>query len=153
MVITNETVTGNYTNFSIFISSSVMEQMKEYGDSSAIEQCGILTGINSDSMIVADEFRPVANIATVGNVDYYMSPQEFGEATKDTTLMSKKADKNFVAVWHTHPSCPAIPSTIDVDNAVHDVVYLIYSPLENVTRAFYYNEDDEKFDYVEMEWE
>ena len=87
--------------------------------SPAQEICG-LVGQSGDQC----ECYPIENVATDASVLFALNASEQLAAFK--TMQEK--EQNLFAIYHSHPSTPAIPSTIDVEEANYpDALYLIIS--------------------------
>ena len=93
-----------------------------------VEVCGIIKGIkNKDgSIVLGNEIIKIKNISDYKKeVDYVMNPNELMNALKDTTFINKNNNKEWVCIFHSHPSGIPIPSSIDLDRAEYNVVYYI----------------------------
>jgi len=86
-----------------------------------------------------NELIQIKNISNSAIVHYVMDPVEQIHA------MEKGPVK---IIWHTHPNNAAIPSYIDKSNAKKNMLYLIYSGLNDDFRLWFY--DGDKF--IEKEW-
>jgi len=134
----------------VAVENSLLQQLADYGDEhSTVEVCGVLTGQQGDEWEIK-EFTPTTNI-TPGDmavVHYMPDPTEFFQIIKDTRLVKKSADKDFIGIFHTHPNNLPIPSMTDHNGAGYKGIYIIYSPKFN-NLAFYYWDGDED----NREWE
>jgi len=67
---------------------------------------------------------PVKNIAETPNVRFLMSPEEQINSLKEV----RGNNEELFAIYHSHPSAPAIPSASDMEQATYsDAYYLIIS--------------------------
>ncbi len=83
------------------------------------EGCGLLSGAG----ISGDSLWPLENEANHPN-RFHMSVQAIEQAVNH---MEKKGE-NLSAIFHSHPTSPAIPSSLDIaNNPYTDIVYLIVS--------------------------
>ena len=93
-----------------------------------LETCGLLAGLDERTMRVL----PVPNVLH-SPVQYRMGGQEFAEAMI-------ACDFEPVAIYHSHPAGPSIPSQTDIAEAFYpDSVYIIISLAHEPpsVRAFY----------------
>lgn len=72
------------------------------------EACGILAGSNGN---VSKIYRMVN--ARPSPVSYEMDPAEQFRVMKEI----RQAGMGIVGIYHSHPSCPAYPSAVDVEKA------------------------------------
>ena len=83
------------------------------------EVCG-LVGQKGDHC----ECYPIENVATDASVLFALNASEQLAAFK--TMQNK--GQTLFAIYHSHPSSPAVPSQIDIDDANYrDALYLIIS--------------------------
>lgn len=83
------------------------------------EACGLLRGRAGR----ATAFLPAANVAAQPRTDYQVDPQALLQA-----LDWEDQGDELIAIFHSHPTSPAIPSPVDVARALYpDSVYLILS--------------------------
>ncbi len=83
------------------------------------EACGLLRGRAGR----ATEFLPARNVAPHPRTDYQVDPQTLLQA-----LDWEDQGDELIAIFHSHPTSPPIPSPVDVAQALYpDSVYLILS--------------------------
>ncbi len=102
------------------IPNNVFEQMLQQAKAQApIEACGILAGRNG----AAEKFYKMAN-ADQSNDHFMMQPEEQFRVAKDI----RAAGLEMLAIYHSHPESPAMPSAEDIRLALTpDVIYVIVS--------------------------
>ena len=84
------------------------------------EACGLVGGWDN----VADEIIPVPNIADSPRVRFEMDRRAMIAAI----IALQSAQKEVVAIYHSHPESPAEPSQTDIAQATWpDAIYLIVS--------------------------
>ena len=113
----------------LIIDDSIFETIKDLASLSPNKEiCGIIKGKRFDDVAICNELHQIENIADdeKQQIDYIMSPQGVMDSIKDTTMVDKKSDTDFVAIWHTHPRGSSRPSAIDLVRAEYDVAYIIY---------------------------
>jgi len=140
-----------YDNF--IVEESILSDIKNIGDiNSNIEMCGIITGSNiNNKTAIAEKIFNIPNIAYVNkSVHYLMEPKQMFNIFKKTNILDKQSKISFLSVWHTHPNCEPIPSSIDLSLAHYDVIYLIYSPLKKLFRAWKLNKNKDGFNEIEI---
>ncbi len=105
------------------ISEDMFEQMIEQANEAApVEACGILAGKESR----VEKFYKMTNVDN-SNEHFMMSPQEQFNVVKDM----RSAGLKMLAIYHSHPETPAIPSPEDIRLALTpDVKYVILSLAE-----------------------
>lgn len=84
------------------------------------EICGLIGAIND----IASSCYPIDNVAKPAETRFQL------DAKQQISAFSSMRDKNedFFAIYHSHPTSPAIPSATDIRQASYpDVVYLIIS--------------------------
>ena len=134
----------------IMINKKVLDEFKSYADRSPSEICGFVTGKcyadTPANVAFGDTLELIDNISHRAKaVDYVMDPQQMMNVMRTTTFMDKKAKIDLVASIHSHPTGAAIPSTIDLNRAEYDWVYLIYSPVQKEVNAFTYDHQNKEF--------
>ncbi len=84
------------------------------------ESCGLLAGSKNQSLKVF----PITNILK-NPVRYQMDPEQQIKAL----IEIEENDFDLLAIYHSHPAGPAIPSLTDVAEAMYpESVFLIFSP-------------------------
>lgn len=67
---------------------------------------------------------PVSNVAEKPNTRFLMAPEKQINAIKQM----RNNDEEIFAIYHSHPTAPAIPSATDIEQAAYpDAYYLIIS--------------------------
>jgi proteasome lid subunit RPN8/RPN11 len=95
------------------------------------EACGLLSGVAGRGTT----FHPARN--AIG------SPRRFDLHPEDLVRLMfeiEAAGEELIAIFHSHPRSPAVPSLTDVRGAEYQVPYLIASPdagAESVLRAWW----------------
>lgn len=109
------------------------------------ESCGILLGNKKENF--ANEFVEIENITDeyIKHVDYIMNPNQLMSYLQKTTFVDKNAKKDWVGIWHSHPRNLGIPSSVDLDRAEYNVVYLIYGMLDGQVMCWTYNKEKNNF--------
>ncbi len=85
-----------------------------------LEICGLIGAINGQ----ATSAYPIKNIAPTPETRFQLDPKQ------QITTFSDMRDKNeeLFAIYHSHPSTPAIPSITDIEQAAYpEAAYLIIS--------------------------
>ncbi len=84
------------------------------------EVCGLIGGSNR----IAQRCYPINNAATDQRHRYQMNPKEQIEAMRQM----RDNDEELIAIYHSHPHAPALPSTTDINEAEYpEAAYLIVS--------------------------
>lgn len=86
-----------------------------------LEACGLLGGREGGVTVIV----PVKN-AAVSPVRYQMDPLEQLKAFEQI----ESDGLEILAIFHSHPVGPAVPSPSDVAEAAYSVIQLIWSPVE-----------------------
>ena len=120
------------------LAPALKQQMyKHAAAGSRLEVCGLLGGTD----MVPETYYPITNIAEDQTQRYLMDPEE----QIQTFRLMREANQTLCGIFHSHPSSPALPSTIDKELAAYpDVIYYIASLLNNELdlQAYYYNGGD-----------
>lgn len=107
------------------------------------EACGILGG--KDNLVT--EIYCMENIEKSPE-SFLMNPKEQLQVTKDL----RKKDLTMLAIFHSHPSSPARPSSKDISMAFYeDVSYIIVSLQEKNPQIKAFNIREEKVEEVPIE--
>ncbi|MBD3670922.1 MAG: M67 family metallopeptidase [Gammaproteobacteria bacterium] len=84
------------------------------------EVCGLIGARDGE----ARYFYPVKNVAGDPHHLFQMDPRQQIDAMRD---MREKGEELF-AIYHSHPNAPALPSSIDLEQASYpDALYLVIS--------------------------
>ena len=84
------------------------------------EICGLIGGRNGQ----AEHCYPIDNTALDQARRYQMDPKEQIEAMRQM----REQDEELIAIYHSHPHAPALPSATDLAEAEYDeAAYLIVS--------------------------
>lgn len=116
---------------SLSISRVQWEQMRAYVEARApLESCGLLGGRDG----VVEVVIPVRN-AENSPVRFRMEPLEQLKAFEQV----ESAGMEVLAIFHSHPQGPAVPSPTDIAEAYYEVAQVIWSPGEGewLARAFW----------------
>jgi [CysO sulfur-carrier protein]-S-L-cysteine hydrolase len=111
------------------------------------ECCGLLAGIVGSSELRAVKWYPLIN-ETASPIEYRSEPRSMFEAIKDM----RGPGYEIVAIYHSHPTSPPIPSRTDLaQNYSADVVNIIVglNGPEPTVRAWWLAEDS----FEETIWE
>lgn len=107
---------------SLTLSHEQWERMREHVEAQfPLEACGLLGGRNGVVEIVIT----VRNAAG-SPVRYRMEPLEQLQAFEQV----ESAGMELLAIFHSHPQGPAVPSPTDIAEAYYDVFQVIWSPGE-----------------------
>lgn len=107
---------------SLTLSRAQWEQMSEYVEAHApLEACGLLGGREGVVEMVIS-VRNAANSPT----RFRMEPLEQLQAFEQV----ESAGMDVLAIFHSHPQGPTVPSPTDIAEAYYDVVQIIWSPGE-----------------------
>lgn len=101
------------------------------------EVCGLLGGSGS----IAGRYYPVRNIAADPRREFLMEPGAQIDAMRDM----RERGESLLAIFHSHPDSPAVPSTLDLARAAYpDTIYLIAAKAgeEPTMNAYYYDGND-----------
>lgn len=135
------------------IQSELFDQVLDAGDDSPTEEiCGALLGKKTDDVFYIDQFIQTTNISENKPVHYIPNPDEWLRALNKTTFLNKKASKDFIGVFHTHPHHVPRASSTDINEAGYAGIYWIYSLKYKTSKWYFYdgNEKDKKFTTVTM---
>lgn len=116
----------------LFLPATLVDEMLAHATALLPEEaCGLLAGRNGR----ATRFFPVENVRH-SPVAYEMAPQEQVRAI----LAIEAQGLELLAIYHSHPTGPAFPSTTDISQAYYpEQAYLILSlndPARPELRAF-----------------
>jgi len=102
----------------VIIPRSIAEEIRKHSlEAAPAEACGVLSG----PTLVC---HPVKNLSTVEGY-FEMDPDE----ELEVFISAAEQGRTIWAVWHSHPTQPAIPSPADIEMALdRDIIYLICSP-------------------------
>ncbi len=107
---------------SLTISYAQWEQMRTHVEAHApLEACGLLGGRQGVGEVVI----PVSN-AERSPVRFRMEPLEQLQAFEQV----ESAGLEVLAIFHSHPHGPAVPSPTDIAEAYYQAVQIIWSPGE-----------------------
>jgi proteasome lid subunit RPN8/RPN11 len=107
------------------------------------EVCGLLGGRGAS----AGRYYPVRNIAADRRREFLMEPEEQIDAMRSM----RERDESLVAIFHSHPDSPAVPSAVDLALAAYpDTIYVIASAVreEPDMNAYYY--DGKDFEQIDI---
>src|SRR5262249_46231831 len=111
------------------------------------ECCGVLAGVTDEGIVRAVTHYPLVN-ALASPTEYESHPRSMFHAVRDM----RAASLDIVAVYHSHPTSPAVPSKKDLArNYSEDVVNFIVSLLTSppTIRAWWLTDTQ----FHEAEWE
>lgn len=104
------------------LSHAQWEQMRDYVEARVpLEACGLLGGRGG----VVEVVIPVRNAAN-SPVRFRMEPLEQWKAFEQI----ESAGMELLAIFHSHPQGPAVPSPTDIAESFYDVIQVIWSPGE-----------------------
>jgi proteasome lid subunit RPN8/RPN11 len=108
----------------LLIPAGLYEGMLEQAQAERpLECCGLLAGAVADGTARVVERYPLVN-AAASPVEYHSDARGMFEAVRD---MNRRG-LDLLAVYHSHPTSPPVPSRTDLDrNYSEDVVNLIIS--------------------------
>jgi proteasome lid subunit RPN8/RPN11 len=92
------------------------------------ECCGVLAGVTDEGVVRAVAHYPLVN-ALASPTEYESDPRSMFHAVRDM----RAAYLDIVAVYHSHPTSPAVPSKKDLarnysEDVVNFIVSLLTSP-------------------------
>jgi proteasome lid subunit RPN8/RPN11 len=113
---------------SLIISQSLLEKIREYGESAyPNECCGLLVGKWDNPSKSATRLRPAANARQDSPRNRYLiEPMELLEADRE----ARQTGLDIVGVYHSHPDHPARPSDFDREHAFPRFSYIIVNITE-----------------------
>jgi proteasome lid subunit RPN8/RPN11 len=111
---------------SLSIPQTLMDQMRDLVSAQAIEVCGLIAGIDHHARILI----PIAN-QLHSPIRFRMDPLE---QLRALDRIDNEA-LELLAIYHSHPNGPAIPSPTDVDEASYPVVNIIWSRRDDAWTA------------------
>lgn len=105
----------------IQLSRKITNQLLHLAQMSPTQEiCGLIGASNG----IASTCYPIQNIAEQPETRFQLEPKQQINAL--STLRDKK--ETLFAIYHSHPSAPAIPSATDIELASYpDAIYLIIS--------------------------
>ena len=106
------------------------------------EACGLLAGASDEARVV----YPIAN-ALRSPVRFRMDPREQLAAFKQI----EAAGLDLVAIFHSHPNGPAVPSPTDIDESAYPVANLIWTTRDGVWNARGYLIHDGRFSEITLQ--
>lgn len=112
------------TDLSLILTPDQWDGMRRHVDGEApLEACGLLGGRSG----VVEIVLPVKNVAA-SPVRFRMDPQAQLKAFAEL----EAAGLELLAIFHSHPTGPSIPSPTDIAEAAYDAIYIIWSPVDEV---------------------
>jgi proteasome lid subunit RPN8/RPN11 len=88
------------------------------------ECCGMLAGTRTGDVLQVEAWFPLINEAASPTVEYCSEPRSMFAAEKER----RRLELEFVAIYHSHPTSPPIPSRTDLQrNYSPDVINFIIS--------------------------
>jgi len=114
------------------IDKKLYNNIAKEANKSNVEICGL--GFDTDGDGIVDEIKFSMNISMIPGAEYQFSPEDFYEFI--SYHRGTKTDKKLIMVFHSHPLWKAFPSGKDIEKAYPNYIYLIYSNVENLARAF-----------------
>ena len=109
------------TDHSLTLTPSQMDAMRRHLVAEAPrEACGVLAG--KDGLV--DVVLPIRN-AAASRVRYQMDPK----AQLRAFAQIEEAGQELLAIFHSHPKGPSVPSPTDIKEAAYAAVYVIWSPV------------------------
>ena len=111
------------------------------------EACGILAGVYEDGTGI------VQRVFLMENAAHSATFYEMGSSEQFQVFDEMRTDgQELVAIFHSHPHSPAIPSMRDRELAFYpDSLYLIVSLMHSDPECHAYRITEEKVEEVEME--
>jgi proteasome lid subunit RPN8/RPN11 len=107
------------TDHSLTLSPSILEMMRHHVNAEApLEACGLVGGLNGEAKIVL----PVKN-ATGSSTRFQMEPRAQLRAIEQI----ESEGLEIVAIFHSHPRGPTVPSPTDIAEVTYKVVSIIWS--------------------------
>lgn len=139
-------------SFHLLLPRQIYNQMLQQAQAELPgECCGLLAakGVEEKPLVVrVEKAYPLINIATSSGVEYLSDPRSMFDAVRDM----RKEGLEIVAVYHSHPTSPPLPSKTDLArNYSEEVVNFIISlqKAEPQVRAWWLTATD----YREASWE
>jgi proteasome lid subunit RPN8/RPN11 len=86
------------------------------------ETCGLLIGRAGDERIEVERVTAAANLRSERSTDRYLVDPDAWLAADEA---ARRDGLDVVGIWHSHPDCPARPSTTDLEAAWEGYSYLI----------------------------
>lgn len=111
----------------LILNSLLLEQIKTQSERGyPFEICGFMVG----KVDYQSNIREVFEVIPVENQNRERAKDRFEISPKDYMRVEQLADSKglqIVAVYHSHPDHPDIPSQTDLEYAVEDISYIILS--------------------------
>jgi len=116
--------TSNSKTSKFFIPKKIWESMQEHAARDApLEACGLVNGRIEKGSFQAVDLIPTTNILH-SPTRYQIDPHEQLNAFNEM----ESGGLELVAIYHSHPHGPEVPSTIDIKGAYYpESVHLIWS--------------------------
>jgi proteasome lid subunit RPN8/RPN11 len=112
---------------SLTLTPAQLDAMRRHvATESPLEACGLLAGKNG----VVAAVLTVKNAAG-SNVRFQMEPRAQLRAFEQI----ESAGQEIVAIFHSHPKGPSVPSPTDIKEAAYPVIHIIWSPVGRKWRA------------------
>lgn len=127
----------------IIISRDTYNEIADRSEKNPMEVCGLIFDDNT--------IHHAENVSKIEGVEYRFSPSDFGLFLQYHT--KKRTDKTLISIYHSHPHWKAYPSSVDIANAWKGYVYIIYSCVEHLARAFIVEGENDKKILVEIKLE
>jgi proteasome lid subunit RPN8/RPN11 len=106
---------------SLTLSPGQLDAMRRHvATESPLEACGLLAGENG----VVQTVLAVKN-AAASKVRFRMEPRAQLRAFEQI----EAAGQEVLAIFHSHPKGPSVPSPTDIKEAAYPVVHIIWSPV------------------------
>ena len=116
--------TSNSKISKFFIPSKIWESMQEHAARDApLEACGLVSGRTKKGSFQAVSLIPTTN-RLHSSIRYQIDPHEQLNAFNEM----EAGGLELVAIYHSHPHGPEVPSPIDIKEAYYpDTIHLIWS--------------------------
>jgi proteasome lid subunit RPN8/RPN11 len=110
----------------IAIGPGLLDQIRRHGEADyPHECCGLLIGSLGGSGKTVDEIFPISNAReeSAKRNRFLIAPEELMRGEKH----ARRAGRDVVGFYHSHPDHPAVPSQFDLDHAWPVYSYVIVS--------------------------
>jgi proteasome lid subunit RPN8/RPN11 len=116
--------TSNSKTLKFFIPTKIWESMQEHAARDApLEACGLVSGRTEKGSFQALDLIPTTNILH-SPTQYRIDPHEQLNAFNEM----EAGGLELVAIYHSHPHGPEVPSPIDIKGAYYpESIHLIWS--------------------------
>lgn len=124
------------TSYTLRVPIPIRDEIESHAAEDRNETCGLLGGKLNDGIALVDCHFPLINEHPCPT-RYHAEPRSLLAAFKALRV----AGRELLAIWHSHPGAPPVPSRIDLEEwHYHDVIMVILG--EGVWRGWWVSKEE-----------